>query len=914
MAETLEKLRPDRDLQCYFERPSAIAALSEASATGFTVSGCFRQQFDWAVVEWNRDNVFEHPIFRNLPDGNLSGLQLSYEETRTNCIPLDSDLYPTVDWPYVRIWADDQGTERLYKVRLKDHATPAEGSYQCASAEFELQGSVTAGDYVGLAWLSEHHTYQVLAGDTLETIVQALADSVNAFSTVMRATRVGARIRLTYVGAGQTPENSTTGANGNRIGAYGFVAGEQTEYWDPWWQRFSGGTSPSKWRIELNFGALEDTGGNPVPTTSVRKMRWTYAADLQQGAFQRTEFQARVTNWTVTGSGRQYLAAGPGSQRIEDDAAELTYTGSWTSAKGNFSGGSIHSTNQSGASLSCTYQASGTHRLYLGTRRAENGAQISVSIDSGPAQTFDLRLPGEDVLVRILLGEYGPGPHTVSIARLGTDGPYFYFDFLETAAPAAQLPVISADSKVALATDWDTDHSMALAPERTAWMIHSLGFHGRVNHYAGALWFYELHRPGHQYASGTVEFSGTPEFSATTELRIGRMDEPPESAIVLTHVNLIGDTAETIARAFEMEINRGYMSVRAEAEGPVLRICARAMGAEGNKVTIAASPTSGSFIAQASGPTLSGGVDRDWRTDLTASPRLNRAARDWHVSFFRALKNYGLDAVAALSMELQHGDPSEAAGIAQRYPNGDPVLLNTPALQTNFSPTSLAFWKEAHHDLAGLMNQAGLQPFLQFGEVQWWYFPNGSGMPFYDAYTKDTFRATYGREMSVIASNDVSPSLYPQEAAFLPSLIGSFTNQIIAHVRASFPTCRFEVLYPTDVNEPAFNKAVNLPSTQWAPQTLDCFKTESFTYTYARDLDKSSQSISASKDLGFPTDKRSHLIGISDYTTPWLKEARLARAEGLESIVLFALDQFSLVGYPAPLEEGARRSVFLGQR
>ena len=33
MGEILQKLRPDRDLQCYFERPSAIAALSETSAS-----------------------------------------------------------------------------------------------------------------------------------------------------------------------------------------------------------------------------------------------------------------------------------------------------------------------------------------------------------------------------------------------------------------------------------------------------------------------------------------------------------------------------------------------------------------------------------------------------------------------------------------------------------------------------------------------------------------------------------------------------------------------------------------------------------------------------------------------------------------------------------------------------------------
>ena len=39
VSETLEKLRADRDLQCYFFRPSAIAALSNAGPTGFTVPG-----------------------------------------------------------------------------------------------------------------------------------------------------------------------------------------------------------------------------------------------------------------------------------------------------------------------------------------------------------------------------------------------------------------------------------------------------------------------------------------------------------------------------------------------------------------------------------------------------------------------------------------------------------------------------------------------------------------------------------------------------------------------------------------------------------------------------------------------------------------------------------------------------------
>ena len=903
MAETPEKLRPDRDLQCYFERPSAVAALSETSASGFTISGSWRQQFDWAVLEWNRDNIFEHPAFRNLPDGDLSGLTLAYEETRTNCVPMDSDLYPTVEWPYLRVWAETGGTENFYKVRLKDYATPIEGSYQAAWAEFELQGSPTTGDYIGLAWMSEHHTYQLYGTDTLETAVQALVDSVNAFSSTMQATRTGSRIRLTRLGGG---------ANGNRIGVYTQVAGAKTESWQPGWQQLSGGTSPTKWRVQLNFGGLVDMDGNPVPMAAVRKMRWTYAAELQAGAYQRSEFQVTVSNWTVSGTNRAYMVAGPGSRRIEDHSAEIGYSGSWAAAKGNFSGGSIHHTSATGAGLSCGYRAPGTHRLYLGTRKTFSGGQISISVDGAAGVVKDLQIPGEDVLVRILVGEYGAGPHAVTVTHVGPEGSAFYFDFLEIAVPASDLPVIAPDAKVAPATDWDTDHSICLAPERTAWMIHSLGFHGRVNHYVGALWFYELTRVGHEYASGTVTFSGTPEFSATTEIKIGRTDEPPETKLTITHLNLMGDTAESIAKAFELEINRGYMAMRAAAEGSVLTIWARTMGADGNNITLEASPASGPFTAQASGATLTGGVDGDWRTDLEATPRLNRAVRDWSRSFFTALSGHGLEAVAAFSLELQHGDPSPEAGIAQRYPGGDPVLLSTPALQTNFSPTSLSFWKQVYREMAEAMVAAGVAPYIQFGEVQWWYFPDASGMPFADDYTKEQFQATYGRPISVIPNNHVAPSQYPEEAAFLPGLIGSFTNQIIAYVRETLPACKFEVLYPPDVNEPQFNRVVNLPGADWTPAKLHSFKTESFTYTYSRDLDKSAGSIEFSRTLGFACAQRAHLVGLSDWTAPWQKEVRRAKAEGLANVVLFALDQFALIGYAAPVPEGRRRALFLG--
>ena len=161
MPDNLQKLRPDRDLQCYFYQPSGIAALSAASPEGFTVSGTWRQQFDWAVIEWNRDNVFEHPAFRNLPDGDLSGLVLTYREARTNCIPMDSDLFTTVDWPYLRVWAGDNGDESVYYVPLTEHAAAVEGEYAAAYAEFTLSGSAVAGDFIGLAYIGLHYTHEI---------------------------------------------------------------------------------------------------------------------------------------------------------------------------------------------------------------------------------------------------------------------------------------------------------------------------------------------------------------------------------------------------------------------------------------------------------------------------------------------------------------------------------------------------------------------------------------------------------------------------------------------------------------------------------------------------------------------------------------------------------------------------------
>src|SRR5690348_13903342 len=232
----------------------------------------------------------------------------------------------------------------------------------------------------------------------------------------------------------------------------------------------------------------------------------------------------------------------------------------------------MHYTTTPGDSVSCIYRLSHLDQLYLCTSNAFHGVQAAITIDNNPILTETLLIAGEDVLVRVSLGNLSCSvPHTITITHAGGAGSYLYFDFLELAVPTASLPVTAAKTTMTLATDWDTDHSIALAPERTAWMIQSLGFIGRANHYAGALWHYELLPQGYTYASATVQFAGVPTGSTITTLTIGLIGSTT-APTAIQHLILFGDTLASIAKAFELEINSGYTAIWAQASGNVLTI------------------------------------------------------------------------------------------------------------------------------------------------------------------------------------------------------------------------------------------------------------------------------------------------------------------------------------------------------
>src|SRR5205085_1362215 len=134
-------------------------------------------------------------------------------------------------------------------------------------------------------------------------------------------------------------------------------------------------------RVALDFDNLLDSEGQIVSMANVRKLRWTWSADWQWQHFARGEFAVVVSRWEVNGPRIEYRVAGPGSRRIEDDAAEVTYSGGWLEERGNYSGGSIRYTRKRDDLVSCRYTAGTDHELYLGTRYLNDGGHVAVQVD-----------------------------------------------------------------------------------------------------------------------------------------------------------------------------------------------------------------------------------------------------------------------------------------------------------------------------------------------------------------------------------------------------------------------------------------------------------------------------------------------------------------------------------------------------
>ena len=933
-SETIYKLEPHRTLHLKgFDGDGAAAALVNASATGFTLKGVFRDMADFCVLTlFDADDYFGHyQVNRYLPNFDFTGQKLTFDIATTGLQPLDSPKSNWIDWQTLDYITEAgvQGQVNLWSLS----PTQVGGTYTAASATWTLNGTPAAFDRVTLWYNNIAFDYIASSGDTAATVCAAIAAQINAYSYSSHGVLIG----LTATASGNTVVITAAkpGYDGNMIRIYELHKNTNLYFTPAGSQSLSGGSSAATWRVSIDFSALAATTNPGI--TSLRTMWLTFAPQLAGGvAYTDTDWTATVTNWNVTdpSSTRALKIAGPGSVRVASRSQWVSYSGSsWVEEASNqpggtgwYHGGFAHRMSTPGDSVTVRWSCGQTHDLYIGTSLYSDRGQVSVSIDGGAPTTFDAYLGNTNgipiVTRRQIATGIAAGTHTATFTLSATHnasstGFYFYFDFLE-AVVYGDVPAPAVTySNLCPATDYDTDHAYRLSPARLAWQIDRMGFNGDLDHYVGVFWWNQRKNTTAACSTLTITYGGTWANGDSAFITI--------SGVTMGKSVFPTDTPATIAAHFAYFINETFVGVWASAAAGVLTITTR---------TPAWSfAWSQSFSSSAGTVTTSGNLNTGtmgtWMVDNAKTPVLNSAASAWHADFFAQLAALGKTATASFSMELINPpDNPPTATWAQRFADGTVVQTDTgvgtlTSTQCTFSSVVQAYQQQAYAEMAALMVTAGLTPWLQFGEYLWWYFnwwptpATTRGMALYDADTTAAATAALGRALATFSTPNDSPSINSYaDANFLRERIKAHIDGIRSYVLGLVPTAKFELLYPNDVTFAtptpianlggALNHYINLP-VEYFTKTgsgLDRLKMESLAFgaternmTYALNTIAFPQA----SPLSWPLASTAYLVPWFNGDCPWKTDYLAAYNAGIPIIVLWAHDHGPLMSWPLPM-------------
>ena len=535
------------------------------------------------------------------------------------------------------------------------------------------------------------------------------------------------------------------GLDGNEVSAYFVGPASGTLMVDKQMVHLSGGNSDDVvWRIRIDFTELG--------IDRLRQAWITFAPQLANSdVYRDTEWTATFSNWTVEDPNgiRRLQCAGLASLRIgNDDRQSLTYSGSgWKLlAANNYRHGFARATGNAGDSITIRYSQPNEHDLYLGTSLTQSRGIVSVTLDENAAADLNCSLDIADELVtrRPVSKGVAGGEHTVTITLQASSGNAgysdcgFIFDYLEAAVPGDFPDAQVVYEKVSPALDYDTDATYKVSPQRLLWHLQKLGFRGQLNEYLGVFWWNQRKRAS-GYNGVNVVWNGADVILSDgwaagdiATIRIGGKD-----GFAMHKSVTAWDTAETIADHFVYYVNAASVSMWAEKVAPGhIRINTRTPNwgdsldrgdAADDRITITG--------------TLDPGVDGTWIIDGAASDPVNIAFRNWHSDMFREVHDAGLAITTSFSMELVNTPDDGTAGNewVARYRNGEAVKTDTGFSNLSSSqcapvPNVTEYQKAAFKAMAGLQAEAGLTPWLQFGEFLWWFFSSVSQPVGYCAY------------------------------------------------------------------------------------------------------------------------------------------------------------------------------------
>ena len=820
----------------------------------------------------------------------------------------------------VRVSVDGQNT--IIRIEKKDDAfgatsltTAVEGAGNTRAYRFtlpfgSLSGylnggsnslvSVPASDIVKVhltfAPRFEDVEYGLAAGGLLKEGVAASPPGTEEEWHVANAEAMLAGLKY-YVGTANAEERITCLAN------FGFVKPDPDD--------------PATWyyRVLVRRGEDSSTPQAWAPGTRIQRI------STITGTRSDIEWQVKISNFTVTGD--RTLKVGGDAPRIEESDGRCRYEGFWEDYR--YGAGwptqwwslghakrCAPNDAQDRRAVTIRYSYPHEHDVYLGTWLGRDAGRIQVAIDGGTPVVHDLYLNDYNGLAAMkkLAAALPGGTHTIEIRALfdkhpASTGYYFYFDYLWPVEPQDPPDPPKTYPDVSLAIDFDTDHGYKKPPAWHVWHLERLGFRGHADVYMGVFWNNKRRRIEATYPNCTVSIGAW------------QPDEP-------LWVNLSGTTlyfspgaglaTEDIAAHLRAMINVTFPGVWCTSDGGSIHIRSRAPS---YTFTISASPQLS--ISQGTPALDQSGAEGDWEMIDTISPVMTHGARNWIHDLAREFKQAGIDASFAFSMECYLPPMAMAA----RYWDGEPVFLPIPSHQMHFGTRVRNYLKQMYKECADAIAAAGLPIILQFGETQWWYFPNASGMPFYDDDTRAAFQARFGRPLHQFLANTDSPHDDIEAADFLRDRIWEYCAEVISYVRRFHPSAVFECLWPLDANQgkpapdPAFralNFHVNLPN-EWKTSAygVKYFRAEGFDYdVWQKNTRLMRQTLEFPLKLGRPASECMYLAGIYGPPDPPMREAYgMWRNRGLYSFCFWAFDQFCLNSRPVPLEVPAQAAATL---
>lgn len=914
-AETIHKLEPHRTMYLGgFDGFGAAAAMWGASAAGFTVSGVFRDQADFATMYlWDADDVFSHPRWRFLPDFDFTGVVLTFDLAYTGLQPIDSIKYNWIDWATIDVIEQD-GTR--HQIPIAAHAAGTGAA--AASVTFTLTGTITNATRVDLWYLNYAFEFWgpgTGAAPAASAVLNAIATQVN-----LQVWPAGVLALTAVVTGNQITVSAPAGWDGNYITLYATTNGCTMTGTGVIGAcpvgKMSGGQAATSWAVTIDFSALVTAG--TLTSTQIRQLWMTFAPSLQMGSFIPVEWTAVFTSWTVSDPGAvtALSVAGANSFRTRSMDYWASYAGTgWAQEVGWYCLGFAQHTAHAGDSVTVSVWCQGTFDLYLGTSLYTDRGTWLVSVDGDAATTLDCYCAVGNALNtrRVLRTGLAAGWHTALLTLSGvknaaSSGFNVYFDFLEAAVESAVPDAAEVYTTVGVATDFDTNATYQMPPERLAWQIVRSGLVGDVDHYLGVYWWAQRVAAGAVYPS--VTFTVGSVATAIVEISGTQVGKTAFST----------DTLDSMVAGFVCGINAEFIGVWAQA------------GAAGSGQFTVACLSAGYTFTQSvvSGPvTYTGslgtaGTPATWMIDDTVTPVVNRAARDWHTAWFTALAAAGLTCTVSLSMELVN--PPDAGGhvYSARYHDGTAVLTATDfdglySTQCSFVAAMQAYQGAAYVWMATAMAVAGLVPWLQFGEFVWWFDAGGSpaSMAFYDAETAAAFVAAEGRALYVFLTPNDSPAVNSYvDAAWLRERVKAHIDAVRGLVLAAEAGALFELLWPFDVADPAMGETLNayvdLPVEYeaLAGSGLNRLKMEALSFgATLRDLDMALQAVQ------FPwTAPCAWTPAQVKYLTPWFNGgcpwgADYLQAVGqLVGVDFWAWDHLGLMSWPLPLPMAGRWS------